>query len=178
MRGLRTFLGFPPMSSLSQPACHTLNFLVRELMMMAVVGQKRHNLLVKNTSFIFALCPMQAADALADSRSSKVAGKAFFVTNQEPRRFWTMMGDVCQVRNGTKWNKAWELFLFGQMPDQTPCSTINQLRSQGRVPNWRLQVMLEPLCSQIFWQTYGRQLYFCCYRKVPSAKTLPGTMDL
>mmetsp|Transcript_15029 Transcript_15029/g.26122 ORF Transcript_15029/g.26122 Transcript_15029/m.26122 type:complete len:353 (-) Transcript_15029:369-1427(-) len=42
---------------------------------------------------------LDAADALAGSRSSQVAGKAFFITNQEPRQFWTMMGDVCEGLN-------------------------------------------------------------------------------
>lgn len=36
-----------------------------------------------------------AADALA-THGSAVAGKAYFITNNEPRPFWTMMGDMCE----------------------------------------------------------------------------------
>ncbi|GFH13078.1 3beta_HSD domain-containing protein [Haematococcus lacustris] len=39
---------------------------------------------------------VQAAAALAGPRSSRVAGRAYFITNQDPRPFWGMMGDVCQ----------------------------------------------------------------------------------
>lgn len=39
----------------------------------------------------------QAAEALDDPvRAAKVAGKAYFITNQDPREFWGMMGDVCE----------------------------------------------------------------------------------
>lgn len=42
-------------------------------------------------------CCAQAAKALADpKRSPSVAGKPFFVTNQQPMRFWGMLGDVCE----------------------------------------------------------------------------------
>jgi hypothetical protein len=43
-------------------------------------------------------CPwLQAAAALFDdNRASGVAGRPFFVTNHEPRRFWGMLGDVCE----------------------------------------------------------------------------------
>ncbi|GLC45122.1 hypothetical protein PLESTB_001470900 [Pleodorina starrii] len=44
-----------------------------------------------------------AADALAaaaadapDAAPSRVAGKAYFITNGEPRPFWGMMGDICE----------------------------------------------------------------------------------
>lgn len=38
-----------------------------------------------------------AAEALDDAeRAAKVAGKAYFITNQDPRGFWGMMGDVCE----------------------------------------------------------------------------------
>mmetsp|Transcript_23832 Transcript_23832/g.60755 ORF Transcript_23832/g.60755 Transcript_23832/m.60755 type:complete len:359 (-) Transcript_23832:274-1350(-) len=38
-----------------------------------------------------------AAEALDDpARAPRVAGKAYFVTNQDPRAFWGMMGDVCE----------------------------------------------------------------------------------
>eukprot|EP01024_Parvocaulis_polyphysoides_P039991 TRINITY_DN36292_c0_g1_i1.p1 TRINITY_DN36292_c0_g1~~TRINITY_DN36292_c0_g1_i1.p1 ORF type:complete len:319 (-),score=49.54 TRINITY_DN36292_c0_g1_i1:789-1745(-) len=37
---------------------------------------------------------IQAAEAL--SISSKLAGKAYFVTNQEPRRFWEVFGDILE----------------------------------------------------------------------------------
>lgn len=36
-----------------------------------------------------------AADALAGPKCA-LAGQAYFITNQEPRPFWTMMGDVCE----------------------------------------------------------------------------------
>lgn len=40
---------------------------------------------------------VQAAKALADpKRAPSVAGKAFFVTNQQPIRFWEMLGNVCE----------------------------------------------------------------------------------
>ncbi len=39
---------------------------------------------------------MQAAAALSSPRADAVAGKAYFVTNQDPRPFWGMMGDVCE----------------------------------------------------------------------------------
>ncbi|GIL70497.1 hypothetical protein Vretimale_3639 [Volvox reticuliferus] len=35
-----------------------------------------------------------AAEAL--SPTSPIAGKAYFITNNEPKRFWEMMGDVCE----------------------------------------------------------------------------------
>lgn len=37
---------------------------------------------------------LEAAEAL--SLTSKVAGQAYFITNNEPRPFWGMMGDVCE----------------------------------------------------------------------------------
>lgn len=36
----------------------------------------------------------QAAEALA--RDAKVAGRAYFITNAEPRRFWTFLGDFLE----------------------------------------------------------------------------------
>lgn len=40
---------------------------------------------------------LDAAAALQDpKRALKVAGRAFFITNQAPISFWTMMGNVCQ----------------------------------------------------------------------------------
>lgn len=37
-----------------------------------------------------------AADALAGGPGAAAAGQAFFVTNDEPRRFWGFLGDVCE----------------------------------------------------------------------------------
>lgn len=37
---------------------------------------------------------LQAADKLAPG--SPIAGKSYFITNDDPVRFWDMMGDVCQ----------------------------------------------------------------------------------
>lgn len=37
---------------------------------------------------------LAAADAM--TRSSRLAGQAYFITNREPRPFWGVMGDVCQ----------------------------------------------------------------------------------
>lgn len=40
---------------------------------------------------------LDAADALADpQRAAIVAGKPFFITNQEPRLFWGFLGDICE----------------------------------------------------------------------------------
>lgn len=40
---------------------------------------------------------VDAAAALLDPvRGPKVAGRPFFITNQDPRRFWGMMGDICE----------------------------------------------------------------------------------
>lgn len=40
---------------------------------------------------------IQAADALAEGGAqSAVAGKAYFVTNDDPRPFWGFMGDLCE----------------------------------------------------------------------------------
>lgn len=44
-----------------------------------------------------AYAHLLAAEALDDPvRAAKVAGKAYFITNQDPREFWGMMGDVCE----------------------------------------------------------------------------------
>jgi sterol-4alpha-carboxylate 3-dehydrogenase (decarboxylating) len=37
---------------------------------------------------------IQAAEAL--SEDSPLAGRAYFITNDDPRPFWGFMGDVCQ----------------------------------------------------------------------------------
>ncbi len=43
------------------------------------------------------MCSPQAALTLSDPvRGAKAAGRAFFITNQEPRRFWDMIGDVVE----------------------------------------------------------------------------------
>lgn len=40
---------------------------------------------------------IQAADALLDGGAqSTLAGKAYFVTNDDPRPFWGFMGDLCE----------------------------------------------------------------------------------
>lgn len=44
------------------------------------------------TPRVRACVPPQAADAMTPTA---VAGKAYFVTNQDPQPFWGMMGDVC-----------------------------------------------------------------------------------
>ena len=40
---------------------------------------------------------IQAAEALLEGGSSSaLAGKAYFVTNDDPRPFWGFMGDLCE----------------------------------------------------------------------------------
>ena len=40
---------------------------------------------------------IQAAEALLEAGpSSALAGKAYFVTNDDPRPFWGFMGDLCE----------------------------------------------------------------------------------
>jgi len=39
--------------------------------------------------------PLFALQAAAAMTPQAVAGKAYFITNQEPKLFWGMMGDVC-----------------------------------------------------------------------------------
>lgn len=49
-----------------------------------------------STSFLLGSCchPMQAAERLLPG--SEVAGKAFFITNNEPHSFWGFMGDILE----------------------------------------------------------------------------------
>eukprot|EP00887_Chlorella_sp_A99_P005269 scaffold1.g5269.t1 len=51
-----------------------------------------HDLLTVPTTVAHLL----AADALAGGPGAAAAGQAFFVTNDEPRRFWGFLGDVCE----------------------------------------------------------------------------------
>ena len=39
---------------------------------------------------------IQAAEAMAQAEPSKLAGQAYFITNQDPKPFWGMLGDVCE----------------------------------------------------------------------------------
>ena len=55
----------------------------------------------------------QAADALT-SASCKCAGKAYFITNAEPRRFWGFLGDMLEPLGYQRPSKKlpWRLIFF------------------------------------------------------------------
>jgi hypothetical protein len=46
------------------------------------------------------LAPGQAAEKLV--LGSPVAGRPYFITNDEPRPFWEVLGDICEVQTTTR----------------------------------------------------------------------------
>jgi len=97
------------------------------------------------------VCAVQAADALT-SASCTCAGKAYFITNAEPRRFWGFLGDILEPlgyqRPSTK--LPWRLIFF--------------IAILVELIIW----LLKPMVVSIPFHTYQLRIYACHYLSLDS----------